>query len=445
MTIVLATHNKKKRAELARILAPLGHDLADVPLSDVEETGLTFEENARLKAASGCRETGLPCVGDDSGLCVDALDGAPGVFSARFVGTHGDDEANIAKLLDMLRDTPEERRTARFVCSICCVYPDGREIALRGTCEGRIAFGRVGTGGFGYDPVFLPDEAPGFTMAQLSPETKDKLSHRGKALALLAEKLMQGDTGVKVIVLPDKGAIGQAVGDLICDLVSQKQDAVLGLATGSSPVPTYQRMAARHRAGEASFQNVKTFNLDEYCDLPEEHETSYHTFMREQLFSHIDILPGNTHFLDGNCADEAAESERFSRAIGAAGGIDLQLLGIGRNGHIGFNEPGPSFTGAAYRTALTESTIEANSPNFVGSDIPMPHYAMTMGVGQILQARQIVLIATGEEKAKAVKAMLEGEITPRCPASILQEHPDVTVYLDPAAAALLADTPRTSL
>jgi len=195
MTIVLATHNKKKRAELARILAPLGHELADVPLTDVEETGLTFEENARLKAASGCRETGLPCVGDDSGLCVDALDGAPGVFSARFAGgnkvdaQHGDDGANIAKLLDMLRDTPEERRTARFVCAICCVYPDGREITLRGTCEGRIAFGRVGAGGFGYDPVFLPEEAPGFTMAQLSPEIKDKLSHRGKALALLAEKL----------------------------------------------------------------------------------------------------------------------------------------------------------------------------------------------------------------------------------------------------------------
>jgi len=250
---------------------------------------------------------------------------------------------------------------------------------------------------------------------------------------------------MKVIVLPDKETIGQAVGDLICDLVSQKPDAVLGLATGSSPVPTYQRMIARHRAGEASFQNVKTFNLDEYCDLPEEHENSYHTFMREQLFSHIDILPENTHFLDGNCADEATESQRFSRAIEAGGGIDLQLLGIGRNGHIGFNEPGASFTGAAYRTALTPSTIEANSPYFTGSDIPMPHCAMTMGIGQILEARRIVLIATGEEKAGSVKAMIEGEVTPRCPASALQNHKDVTVYLDPEAAALLADTPRTSL
>ena len=189
MTIVLATHNAKKRAELARILAPLGHTLADVPLSDVEETGLTFEENARLKAESGCRESGLPCVGDDSGLCVDALDGAPGVFSARFSGVHGDDGANIAKLLDLMKDVPEASRTARFVCAICCLFPDGREITLRGTCEGKIAFEPAGAGGFGYDPDFLPMEAPGRTMAQLAPEVKDRLSHRGRALALLAEQL----------------------------------------------------------------------------------------------------------------------------------------------------------------------------------------------------------------------------------------------------------------
>jgi len=189
MTLVLATHNTKKRAELARILAPLGHTLADLPLSDVEETGLTFEENARLKAESGCRETGLPCVGDDSGLCVDALDGAPGVFSARFAGEHGNDEANILKLLDMLRDVPEARRAARFVCAVCCIFPNGREITLRGTCEGKIAFAPAGESGFGYDPVFLPDDAPGRTMAQLSPEMKDILSHRGRALALLIENL----------------------------------------------------------------------------------------------------------------------------------------------------------------------------------------------------------------------------------------------------------------
>ena len=245
---------------------------------------------------------------------------------------------------------------------------------------------------------------------------------------------------MQVIVLPDKESIGRAAGDAVCELLSQKPDAVLGLATGASPVPTYQRMIARHRKG-VSFRNVRTFNLDEYCDLPEEHENSYHTFMRGQLFSHIDIPPENTHFLDGNCADERAESARFSRAIKAAGGIDLQILGIGRNGHIGFNEPADAFTNEAYKTELTPSTIEANSPNFIGSDIPMPRYAMTMGIGQILRARRIILIATGEEKAVAVKAMKEGEVTPQCPASALQNHPDVTVYLDPAAAALLSDIP----
>ena len=248
---------------------------------------------------------------------------------------------------------------------------------------------------------------------------------------------------MKVIVLPDKEAIGQAVGDIVCGLVSQKPDAVLGLATGASPVPAYRRMIERYRAGGISFRDAATFNLDEYCGLPEEHENSYHTFMREQLFSQIDILPENTHFLDGNCADERAESQRFTQAIEAAGGIDLQLLGIGRNGHIGFNEPAGAFTGEAFKTALTPSTIEANSPYFTdaapaGDVIPMPCYAMTMGVGMILRARQIILIATGESKAKAVQAMVEGEITPQCPASALQEHPDVTVYLDPAAASLLA-------
>jgi len=242
---------------------------------------------------------------------------------------------------------------------------------------------------------------------------------------------------MKIIALPNQEAIGQAVGDTVCALVAQKPNAVLGLATGASPVPTYQRMIARHRAGGASFKSVTTFNLDEYCDLPVEHKNSYNTFMREQLFSEIDIQLGNTHFLDGNCADEQAESARFSRAIEAAGGIDLQVLGIGRNGHIGFNEPAQAFTGEAFRVALTASTIEANSPYF--TDRSMPEYAMTMGIEQILRARRIVLIATGDSKAEAVRAMLEGEVTPLCPASALQNHPDVTVYLDPAAAALLSD------
>jgi len=189
MEFLLATHNAKKRAELARMLEPLGFSLGDVPLSDVEETGTTFAENARLKAASGCEESGLPCIGDDSGLCVDALNGAPGVYSARYAGEHGNDGANIRKLLEAMQDVPENERTARFVCAVYCVFPDGKEVSVRGTCEGRIAFAEAGEGGFGYDPVFLPDEVPGCTMAQLSAAQKDEISHRGRAIALLCDEL----------------------------------------------------------------------------------------------------------------------------------------------------------------------------------------------------------------------------------------------------------------
>lgn len=191
---LIATHNIKKRDELSRITEPLGVRIlldfeAGITLTDVEETGTTFEENALLKARSGCSESGLACIADDSGLCVDALGGAPGVYSARFAGEHGNDGANIVKLLKELEDVPEERRTARFVSVCCCVEPDGGETVVRGECEGRIAFAPRGEGGFGYDPVFLPDDAPGLTMAELNSAEKDAISHRGKALRLLAEKL----------------------------------------------------------------------------------------------------------------------------------------------------------------------------------------------------------------------------------------------------------------
>lgn len=191
MDFLIATHNMKKRNELARILEPLGINVltaeqAGIELTDVEETGETFEENARLKAVSGCRESGMPCVADDSGLCVDALGGAPGVYSARFAGEHGNDALNIEKLLKELAGVPEGKRTARFVSSVCCAFPDGSEITSRGTCEGEIGFAPRGNGGFGYDPVFMVGEK---SFGELSPEEKDKLSHRGNALRAFAEKL----------------------------------------------------------------------------------------------------------------------------------------------------------------------------------------------------------------------------------------------------------------
>lgn len=191
MKILIATHNKHKKEELQRILLPLGVEVVTdtdlgIELSEVEETGTTFEENSFLKADSGCKESGVACVADDSGLAVDYLNGAPGVYSARYAGEHGDDEKNIDKLLEEMKSVPEEERTARFVCAITCVFPDGKKIAVRGECEGAIAFERHGNGGFGYDPVFICN---GKSFGEATSEEKDKVSHRGKALKLLAAEL----------------------------------------------------------------------------------------------------------------------------------------------------------------------------------------------------------------------------------------------------------------
>lgn len=192
---LIASHNMKKRDELCRILSPLGIEIktaeqAGVTLTDVDETGETFYENALLKAQSGCRESGMPCVADDSGLAVDYLAGAPGVYSARFAGEHGNDEKNNAKLLKLLSDVPLEERTARFVSVVCCVFPNGDIISARGECEGYIGFEKKGNGGFGYDPIFMVGDK---SFAELTPEEKDALSHRGNALNLLSEKLKSID------------------------------------------------------------------------------------------------------------------------------------------------------------------------------------------------------------------------------------------------------------
>ena len=191
MRFLLATHNMKKQAEMQRILSPLGievltADMAGVALTDVDETGETFRENAFLKADSGCRESGLPCIADDSGLCVDALGGAPGVYSARFSGVHGDDDANIAKLLEALKDVPDEKRTAHFACAVCVCFPDGRKLELEGCCNGKIGYEKQGSDGFGYDPVFMVGAR---SFAQFTADEKDAVSHRGNALRKLCKAL----------------------------------------------------------------------------------------------------------------------------------------------------------------------------------------------------------------------------------------------------------------
>lgn len=229
--------------------------------------------------------------------------------------------------------------------------------------------------------------------------------------------------------------IGCAAAQLYKELINSNPSAVLGLATGATPVPTYKKLIELYKNGEISFKDVTTFNLDEYCDLDKHDKNSYYTFMHENLFNYIDIKEENVNFLDGNAKDCDAESKRYAEAIRAAGGIDLQLLGIGTNGHIAFNEPADKFTDEAFKVTLTQSTINSNQKYF--GDVPMPRYAMTMGIGSIMRSKKILLIATGESKAKAIKAMVSGKITPQIPCSILNEHKDVVIMLDKAAASLI--------
>lgn len=191
MDFILATNNMKKLAEMQRILSPLGINVVTAKmlgkqLEDVEEDGKTFEDNAKLKARAACKEMNMPAIADDSGLCVDYLDGAPGIFSARFAGEHGNDEKNNDILLEKLDGVPLEKRTAHYVCAICCTFPDGREIVVRGECNGVIGFERDGHEGFGYDPLFLVD---GKAFGRYTAEEKDKISHRGNALRLLTKEL----------------------------------------------------------------------------------------------------------------------------------------------------------------------------------------------------------------------------------------------------------------
>ena len=191
MDFILATNNMKKLGEMQRILAPLGINVVTakmlgITIPDVEENGTTFEENAEIKASSACEATGLPAIADDSGICVDYLDGAPGIFSARFSGGHGNDEANNDLLLEKLIGVPMEQRTAYYVCAICCIFPNGKKIIVRGECHGHIGFERDGNGGFGYDPLFIIN---GRSFGRYTAEEKDEISHRGKALRLLTKEL----------------------------------------------------------------------------------------------------------------------------------------------------------------------------------------------------------------------------------------------------------------
>ncbi|MBO5033691.1 MAG: glucosamine-6-phosphate deaminase [Lachnospiraceae bacterium] len=215
-----------------------------------------------------------------------------------------------------------------------------------------------------------------------------------------------------------------------------KPDSVLGLATGSTPVGIYDQLVEWYQKGDLDFSRITTVNLDEYRGLSPENEQSYHYFMMQHLFSRVN-LPAEKHFLpDGMNPDSDAECRRYKGIIDSLGGTDLQLLGLGHNGHIGFNEPSDSFARDVHLVSLTEQTIEANKRFFASAD-DVPRQAYTMGVGTILQAKKILLAVSGAEKAKALQQVMNGPICPQVPGSVLQLHPDVIIVADEAASALI--------
>jgi glucosamine-6-phosphate deaminase len=241
---------------------------------------------------------------------------------------------------------------------------------------------------------------------------------------------------MEVIIKENYEEISKEAAEIIRDAIHLKPNLVLGLATGSTPIGTYKELIQMHEAGELDFSKVVTFNLDEYVGLPSTHDQSYHYFMHENLFNHINTNPANVHVPSGVVEDFDRYCQWYEDEIAKAGGIDLQVLGIGSDGHIGFNEPGSSLASRTRIVTLTEETIKDNSRFFESMD-DVPKFAITMGVGTIMEAGLCLLLANGEKKADPVEALVEGPITSQVTASALQMHPNATVIIDEAAASKL--------
>jgi glucosamine-6-phosphate deaminase len=239
---------------------------------------------------------------------------------------------------------------------------------------------------------------------------------------------------MQIRVFETAATLARALALDVARTLARQPSIVLGLPTGRTPIPLYRELAALHRAGRADFSRASTFNLDEFVGLGAPDPRSYRTFMQRQLFDHVNLSPRRIHFLNGAVNDVRAECERYERAIRRAGGIDLQLLGLGGNGHIGFNEPGRALVARTHCTRLTPGTRRANAALFGGRVAAVPHDALSMGMATILHAERIVLVATGATKARCVERMIEGPVTPRLPASFLQLHRHAEVWLDRAAA-----------
>lgn len=240
---------------------------------------------------------------------------------------------------------------------------------------------------------------------------------------------------MKIIIVENYDEMSDQGAELIAQVIQSDPCATLGLATGSTPIGLYQRLIKKNERGEISFKDVKTVNLDEYVGLNGENEQSYRYFMNVQLFNHVNIDKNNTHVPCGVADDMEKECERYT-ALLQENPQDIQLLGLGSDGHIGFNEPGSPFEGHTHVVELEESTIRDNARLFARIE-DVPRRAITMGIADVMQAKSILLLANGANKAAAVKAMIQGEVDENCPASILQRHNNVTVIIDKEAAKLL--------
>jgi glucosamine-6-phosphate deaminase len=242
---------------------------------------------------------------------------------------------------------------------------------------------------------------------------------------------------VRIRVFSTPRAAAHALAGHIAHAVAANPRLVLGLPTGRTPIPLYRELTALCRSYRIDFSRTTTFNLDEFLGVPAHHPGSFRAFMQRHLFDRVNLPPRRIHFLNGAARDATAECARYERAIARAGGIDLQILGLGGNGHIGFNEPATTLRTRTHRTRLTPATRRANRFLFANRLAAVPHEALSMGMATILHARRVVVLVTGREKARSVDALIDGPLTPKLPASFLQLHQDVEVWLDRAAASRL--------
>ena len=239
----------------------------------------------------------------------------------------------------------------------------------------------------------------------------------------------------RLAIFPDEHAAAGALADGIAAALADRAGLVLGLPTGRTPVLFYHELVMRVEQQGADLSRTTTFNLDEFVGIPASHPGSFRTFMNAHLFSRVNLAAERIHFLNGAAGDTEEECARYERAIADAGGIDVQILGVGTNGHIGFNEPGPALQARTHRVTLEPETRRGNAALFGGDPAAVPAEAMTMGIATILQARRIVLIVTGSDKAAIVERLVRGPVTTGVPGSFLQLHPDVEIVMDEAAAA----------